>query len=191
MENTEKQHLELITEIIHTARKSFSDNGTVYLLWGWAVSIASLVQFIMIKINMLHSGMVWAVLMPIAGISQFFILGRQKRDKKVKTLVGKILGSLWMAFGVSMCIVIFYAFTGKMEICVLPMILMLYGIGTFVSGVAMEVKPMVVGAIICWGISVLCYFVNNEYQLLLLAIAVIFAYLIPGYTLRTRYHKNV
>ena len=74
---------------------------------------------------------------------------------------------------------------------VYPIIIVLYGIGTFVSGGALKFMPLKAGGIVCWILAVIAIRVDFEYQLLLIAAAVLIAYLIPGYLLKQKYHKQI
>jgi hypothetical protein len=190
MESTPKQHLDLIAEMIQTARREYNDSSNIYLLWGWVVSIASILQFILIQMH--HdsiSWIGWAVLIPFALIAQVVMMIKMRGREKVQTHIDTIMGYLWTAFGVSLAIVLFSQ--GKLQESTFPMVLMLYGIGTFVSGGAIQFRALIIGGIFCWVFAIGCYFVHMEYQLLLLALAVIAAYIIPGYLLKIRYKKNV
>ncbi len=190
MENTPKQHLDLIAEMIQTARREYNDSSNIYLLWGWVVSIASILQFILIQMH--HEGMSgigWVVLIPAALIAQIVMMMKMRKKEKVQTHIDTIMGYLWTAFGVSLGIVLFSQ--GKLQENTFPMVLMLYGIGTFVSGGAIQFRALIIGGICCWVVAIACFFVPVQYQLLLLALAVIAAYIIPGYLLKIRYKKNV
>ena len=61
---------------------------------------------------------------------------------------------------------------------VYPLIISLYGMGTFISGGILKFKPLIIGGIACWIISIIAFFVANEYVLLLTALSIIIAYLI-------------
>ena len=190
MENTPNQYMDIITEMIQTSRREFNDDSNIYLLWGWAISIASLTQFILIQLH--HediSAISWAILVPLALISQIVMMAKMKKKEKVKTHIDSIMGYLWTAFGISLAIVLFSQ--GKLHEAAFPMILVLYAIGTFVSGGAMKFKPLIIGGTCCWVLAVACFFVPMQFQLLLLALAVIVSYLIPGYLLKLRHRKNV
>jgi hypothetical protein len=65
-----------------------------------------------------------------------------------------------------------------------PYLILLYGIGTFLSGVIFKFKPLKVGGIISWGIALVAFFVSFPIQLLLLALTTLVAYLIPGYLIK-------
>lgn len=66
---------------------------------------------------------------------------------------------------------------------------MLYGIPTFLSGVIMRFTPLKVGGICCGILAMASSYIHNEYILLLLAAAVIAAWIIPGYILKNRFKK--
>jgi hypothetical protein len=188
MENNEQQ-LQLIAEMINTARKEFNDSSYIFLVWGWAVCTASLAQYIMIRMNIEFNYLAWAILMPLAAVVQVAGQARQKKKERVKTHVDKILGYLWTAVVVSLLLVLFSA--NNLKLNTYPVIIFLYGIGTFISGGILNLKPMVAGGICCWVIGFAAFYLKFEYQLLLLAFSVIVSYIIPGYILKNRYRQNV
>ena len=57
-------------------------------------------------------------------------------------------------------------------------------------GVIIKFKPLLIGGICCWLLSIMSMFVMYEFQLLLLAPAVIAAWLIPGYLLQQKFKKE-
>jgi membrane protein implicated in regulation of membrane protease activity len=64
-----------------------------------------------------------------------------------------------------------------------PIIMFLYGLGTFVSGGILKFRPLVWGAVGAWATGIAALFVTFQHQLILLAISVLVSYLIPGYLL--------
>jgi hypothetical protein len=64
------------------------------------------------------------------------------------------------------------------------LVIVMYGLGTFVSGGILKFRPLIIGGICCWIIALGAFFIPGEYTLLLVAISIIIAYLIPGYLLR-------
>jgi uncharacterized membrane protein len=85
MENNEKQQLALIAEMINSARQDFSDDSIIYLLWGWSVCLASLAQYVLLKMDNAYNGAVWLVLIPV-GIFQGLYFARAKKTEKVKLI---------------------------------------------------------------------------------------------------------
>ena len=67
--------------------------------------------------------------------------------------------------------------------------LALYGMPTFLSGITLRFRPLIYGGIACWLLSIIACFINYEFHLLVLALAVVIAWVIPGYILRARYKK--
>lgn len=67
--------------------------------------------------------------------------------------------------------------------------MVLYGIGLFGSGGILEFKPLIYGGIFCWLCAIAGYEVQNSYQLLVLASAVLGGYIIPGYLLKMNQQK--
>lgn len=182
-----KDSLLLIDNMINQAKNRFSENGFLYLLWGWLVFFCSIVHFVLIKVNWVkHPEIIWASCW-LAVIFQIFYLVRKKKKETVKTYSENIIGFIWMSFGFTMGIIsVILAKTDNWEI-VNSLILMLYGTPTFLSGVVMQFKPLKIGGIICWMLAILSVFVSPIYVLLLLAAAVIAAWIIPGYLLRAKY----
>lgn len=184
-----KQQMDLITEMINAARKNYNDNGSIYLLWGWLVCFASLTQYVLMQMHNEYNYIGWLTLMPLGMILQFIMMARRKKKENVKTHLDRVMAYVWGAFGISLALVLFSS--EKLQMNTYPMVLMLYAIGTFISGGALRLRPMIWGAVSCWLIAIICFFVNFESQLLLLAIAVILAYIIPGYILMARNKQYV
>jgi len=187
MESTEQQ-LALISEMINTARKQYADNSFIYLLWGWAVSIASLTEFALIEAGKDYHGMVWLVCVPAALIAQVVFMMRQRKKERTTSHLDIVMGHLWIAVGVAMGVVL--CSSGTMQKSTYPALMLLYGIGTYVSGSIMKLRPMQAGAICCWIIGAAAFYVSFQYQLLLLSLSLILAYIIPGHILQNRFRKQ-
>ena len=181
MQTEEQRNLAIITEMIQTARNQFTERGTIYLLWGWLVVIASIGQYIMIQYDIPYNSIVW-LLMPIGAIAQIFIMKKEKTH--VKTYIDKTVGRVWTAVGISIGLAILL--TSDMD-QLFSKLLILYAIGTYITGRTLNLKPLTIGAISCWCIAIACNFTPYENQLLLLATAMLVAYIIPGYVMNARY----
>ena len=188
MENNEKDHLALISEMINIARKEFDDDSWIYLLWGWAVCLASLAEYALLMMGNKYHSIVW-LLMPVAAIVQLVVSFRKKKTVRVKTHMDKVIGYVWISFGVCLVVVLFSQFV--MRESTFPVLILLCGIGTFISGGIMNLIPMKVGGICCWVIGLVAFHVTFEYQLLLLSLSLILSYIIPGHLLKNRFKNNV
>lgn len=188
-----QQSLAVIQSMIDTARNQFSENGHLYLLWGWVVFICSLAQFVLLNyFDYPHHYMVW-MLTWVAFIYQMIYLARHRRREKVRTYADRLLGYIWMVFVVLMFLfgVLFGREMGDQYYkLVSPGFLALYGMPTFLSGIVLRFRPLVVGGVFCWLLSVAASYIPYEYQLLLLSIAMVVAWIVPGYLLRMKHKKE-
>src|SRR6478672_3288171 len=148
-ENAEEQFspqesLAMIHKMIETAKNQFSENGHLYLLWGWVVLICSVAQFIMLSIfHYQYHYMVW-MLTWVAFIYQGFYLAKKKRRERIRTYTDKIIGFVWIAFAILMFL---FGFLFGIELgnayykVMSPNFLALYGMPTFLSGIILRFKP--------------------------------------------------
>lgn len=186
------ESLKIINDMIDVAKNEFSDNGAFYLLWGWAVFITAALHYILIRIGYEHPYIVWAVIMPLAGIISLIISWRHKRKsgKRSRTWFDRILFYVWTAFGASLLIVLFTAGEVGWEHAY-PVMIILYAIGTYISGGVMKFRPLIAGGIASWIIGAFAFFVSFEWQLILLAAAILVSYIIPGHILAAKYQRHV
>lgn len=184
-----KDSLLLIDNMIKQAKNRFSENGFLYLLWGWVILLSSVGHFILIKLQLFkHPEMIWMSTW-LTIIYQVIYLVRKRKEETVKTYSEHIIGYVWMVFGISLGMISFIlSKTDNWEV-MNALLLMLYGMPTFLSGVIMRFTALKVGGIICWSLSIVAVLVAPVYVLLLLAVAVIAAWIVPGYLLRKKF-KN-
>ena len=183
MENSTQQNLDLIAQMIRTAQRRFYDDSPYYILWGSAVFLASILQYFLIVNESAYNGIGWAVFIPAAIIVQMVIIQKQKKKEQSKTHIENLLVSMWIAFGITLFIIMFFSY--KIGLNTYPIILCLYALSTFVSGAAFKINAFVFGSIVCWTLAIISFFVPFDIQLLLLAVGVLFAFIIPGVILRT------
>ncbi|MBX2932066.1 MAG: hypothetical protein KF781_08985 [Chitinophagaceae bacterium] len=185
-----QQSLEIIEGMINKAKNKFSDNSFLYLLWGWVIFICSVGHFIMIKFSLFNNPeYIWAATW-VAVIYQIIYLVKQGKKETVKTYTDEVINYLWVSFGISMFIITVILGRGNTWITLYPIILMMYGTPTFLSGVIMRFTPLKVGGICCWCLAIAATFTPSLYVLLLLALAVVTAWIIPGYLLKVKYKKD-
>ncbi|MGQ0737704.1 MAG: hypothetical protein ACT4OJ_01470 [Bacteroidota bacterium] len=185
--------LRVIQSMIEKAKNQFSENGHLYLLWGWVVFACSIVQFILLKFVQTDKHYyVWFACW-LAAIYQFFYLRKQQKQQRVKTYADKIIGFIWISFFILMLLIGFSvgrAGGDQHYKLFAPVFLAMYGVPTFLSGIFLRFRPLVTGGIGCWVLSVLAHFIPYDYQLLLLPAAMIIAWIIPGYALRKQYQQS-
>jgi hypothetical protein len=180
------ESLDIIKNMITKTQRQYSDDSFYYIMWGWLVLIASIMHFVFIQLNVVQAPMVW-FLMPIGGVVSMIYGAKQSKKEKVKTHVNTFMGYLWSAMVISMIIVLAMGF--RLEDKTYPVLILIYGIGTFVSGGLLNFKPLIIGGIICFILSVVSFFLIFEYQLLFIALAMLVSYIVPGHLLKAKF-KN-
>lgn len=184
---TENQSLKIIQEMIITAKGNLRENSFFYLLWGWLVLAACLLHYLLLQVGWAYAFLPWPVLMTAGGVASVVAGVRMGRRSRVVTHVDKMMTYLWTGFTVVLLLMISMALLQKLSWTgVYPLIIAMYGLGTFVSGGALKFKPLIVGGIASWIIALVAFMVPVQFILLLTALSVIVAYLVPGYMLKNK-----
>lgn len=184
---TEKESLRIIKEMIETSRNNFKDNGFFFLLWGWLALIASLLHFILLYIGYEYHYLPWPVLMSAGAIVSVIAGIKIGKKARVMSHIDKTIIYLWWGFFITIVILLFAASAGKLPWTTsTPLIIAMVGLGTFASGGALKFPPLIIGGIAAWIISVITLFIPYTYVLLMTALSIIIAYLIPGYMLKSK-----
>jgi len=187
-----EQSLQLINQMITEVKQEFRNNGFYLLFWGWLVFFSAIVNFVLLKMGNPFAYYVWPVLMPLGGIIStiYAIAVRRKEKKRAKTFIDRAMGYTWLAFMIALGIVL--SSGAKLGFDkVYPFVLLLYGIGTFITGGIIKFPLLVFGGICCWVLAIAAFYVPFDIQLLLLSLALIISYIIPGHVLNYRNRKNV
>ena len=182
---TEQESLVIIQQMMNKTKEQLFDNSNLFLLWGFAAFICTVTQYILIKINIQNSEAVW-IAMPIIAVIHIYIVIKQRSKIKVQTYNGNAISALWTAIGFAFISIVFFA---SQKINILPTIILLYAIGTFVTGKIIDFKPLVIGGSISFLLSIAIAFIKDENQLLIMAAAILISYIIPGFLLKKEY-KN-
>lgn len=206
-----QQSLELIETMIRKAKGGYYDTGTGPMLWGIVVSVCALVTWAEIHFQFELPFDIW-ILTFIAIAPHIFISMRERKMRKALRYEDTAMNYVWIVFGISIFLLIFintFIFASLNEThealkkvnkedllqfrysnYVSSLFLLLYGIPTIISSGILKFKPMFWGGLLCWVICIISVFTNGETDMLLLALAVICAWLIPGIIIRRRYLKN-
>lgn len=183
----EKEGLLLIESMINKARNNFTESGTLYLVWGFAILICSLVQFIGVYFfNNVNFYYAW-FLTWIVFIYQMIFLTRKRKTARVTTYTDEIVKYVWISFVACMFLFFFILMYQKEFYLINTCILVLYGVPTFLSGKILKVNTLVFGGIFCWMLAYASVFIPIDFHVLLISIAVIVAWIIPGFSMRKKF----
>jgi len=184
-----EESIQLIRSMIEKTKHSISDKSHYFLLWGWAVFIGSLLQYYLkVIIDYPKHYYAWYIT-PVALLIFIFFLVRDNKKEKVKTFIDDASRYLWTGIGFSFMALGFIFSKMGWQYCY-PIYILLYGIGTYVSGALIKFKPLLIGGVFCFPLAVIAAYAAYDIQIIILAFAVLVSYIIPGYLLRMRYQKQ-
>jgi hypothetical protein len=181
-----QESLRLIQSMITKTKQNMSDNSIYFLVWGWITFIACTGQFVLKHIyNYEKHYLVWTVI--IIGIV-FSIYQGRKEDKtiKAKTYIDESMKHLWAGMAISFFVLGMILTKLGWGTAIFPFYIMLYGLGTFVSGSIIRFKPLIVGGLVAWALAIGSTFASYDYQMLFGAAAILISYIIPAHMLRNR-----
>jgi hypothetical protein len=187
MEDNQKfsaeQSLHLIQSMIEKAKHDVANNSFYFLLWGWLIFIAAVLNFGLMRFTSVERPyLVWNLVWIGAIVS---IIKGIKESKKIA--VKTYLGETMKFFGISQGILYFGLafFFGKYDLWHIsfPLYILVYAATCFFMGALMQFPLLKWTGLLCLPIMVIAVFVAFEWQLLLLALAILISYIIPGHVL--------
>jgi len=195
-----EESLALINEMIHQARNNFQKERThpIMLFWGYLVTCIALANSVLLHIlsNPHYSYWVWLVTIPGMLVS-YFIRKKVNRKELVKTHIDNIGNMLWRGYliGIYVFLVAIYILAFRMNsfsvmLIINPVILSIIGICEFVSARIYRYKPWYWVAVIFWLSALICAFLNVDLQFIVLAICMLFGFVIPGHLLNYQAKKS-
>jgi len=190
MENNQEfsaeQSLQVIQSMIQKAKQEVANNSFYLLLWGWLIFITAILNFILMKFtNFEYPYIVWN-LMWIGAVASIVRGIKDSKKIAVKTFVGETM----KYFGISQAILYFglIFFFGKYDLCTIafPLYILVYAVTCFFMGTLMQFSLLKWTGLLCLPIMVIAAYVSFDWQLLLMALAILLSYIIPGHVLSTK-----
>lgn len=213
---SEQESLRLITDMIQKAKKSYHETGISSLLWGSAVFIASFTSFAQQEFEFRLPFDIWLIVL-FAIIPQVVITIRESKFRKFKSHTDIAVDAIYIVYAATLFGLIAYqnivpgvtqklinaegwemakhTLNGtKADEVLIPfapsltsIFILVYAVPTMATGIIKQFKPMVIGAIITYGLFIVSCFTVVKYDMLLSAITALVCWFIPGIILRKRY----
>jgi hypothetical protein len=193
METNEKdlkpeESLQIIEQMIQKAKTNLHDSSFYFLLWGWIILIAIIGEKLLANFtDYSKTYYVWFIVIP--GFIASLVYGAIKgRKTKVLSHLDRLNSLNWLVFLISYTIVLIFMKSFNYQVA--PIIFLLAGNATFITGIIIKFKPLVIGGIVFW-IGVICQFVfSKEYNEFIYPLIIVLGYLVPGYLLKFQHKKN-
>jgi hypothetical protein len=185
------ESLQLIQSMIDKTRKDISHRSIYYLVWGWITFIGCTGQFILKRVfEYPRHYMVWWIIL-VGVIFSIYYSAKQGKKQKVKTYAGDSIKALWMGMGIAYFVLSMILTKIGWNNPVFPFFILLYGLGTFVSGNIIQFRPLIIGGLLAMGMAIGSVYAEYDYQMLFGAAAILVSYIIPAYILRATKEKEV
>jgi hypothetical protein len=189
MENEEKlmtgeESLKIITDMINRTKTNICQGSFYLLFWGWLVFFCSLSEFLISRLtDYQNPWIVWYLTIPglLVSLIYGFVKGRKAR---VSTYTASIYMWTWMGFLFSF-IILFAVVYRSMDLFS-PIILLLVALPTFISGIILKFKPLIIGAATFWLLALVSRYGGHTLAPLAVPVAMLTGYLIPGYLLKRK-----
>ncbi|MDR1405877.1 MAG: hypothetical protein LBI89_01560 [Prevotellaceae bacterium] len=199
---TEQESLAVISEMISRARNNVQKGaGTFMIYWGATVAAAAVLNialaFILrgMSLPVNYSFNIWWLMLPAWAVS---IILKQKRGRTaiVKSHFDHIISSIWLAFGISSIIFLSAVFALSYSLheyryffyLINPIVLLMSGIGEFITAKVCRFRPFLHGAVAMWAGSAACapaVIITAHggvlVQFVILAVCMTAGFVIPGY----------
>jgi hypothetical protein len=182
MENNEftpSESLSLIANVISEAKSRFKDNGFSFIFIGLCSFIASLGQFILLKLEYYQINYYPYFIMPIAAGVTFFYYKKKRSAVKSKNIIGTLFSIISAIMGINLMIAGFF-FWGKFGIALVPFMLILFSIWSALTGVLIKNRVFLFSGIVINIIAYLSFFIGRDYHPLILSIVSLIGIVVPG-----------
>jgi hypothetical protein len=179
---TPDESLHVIESMIQQAKQSFHRMSFYFLLWGFVLLGATLFEYFMASTGRPYGWGAWPVLGTVAGIASGIRGAREGRRVGVSTAMDRVFAWLWSGFTITLVLLIAASVAREMNPG--PLVMVLTGLPTFVTGMMIRFRPLVVGGLLFWAIGTASFFVDGTTGALLFAVAMVFGYIIPGLLLK-------
>ncbi|MFP4023195.1 MAG: hypothetical protein ACLFVR_01615 [Thiohalospira sp.] len=179
-----EESLQIIEKMINRTKGNLHDNSFYFLLWGWIVLIGILGHTILANFTDFSKPYLsWLIIIPGMIINIIYAM-HQNKKKSISTHVDKVNFMTWIAFLVSYTITII--FMSKLNYNIVPIIFLLVGNATFLTGVIIKFKPLIWGGIIFWIGAIGLFTLPGNLNIFVPPLAIILGYLVPGYMLKSQ-----
>ncbi len=195
------EELAFIRKIIEDSRRSFSEDGKPYIVWGLVVAMGMTITYLSALLNQdFYVGYIWIGLMVIGYGYIAWMVRQNKGKRRTKNFVDRMQGAIWGACGSALGLGVFLC---NVQISHGPdsfppihpyyacfVAALILGIAYFLSGFAMEIPWLRNIGVVWWVGAVAMYLFPSIHMLGLYAGMLICFQVVPGVLLNRRYRHE-
>jgi hypothetical protein len=181
---TPRESLAVIREAINKTKDDFRSNSFYFLLWGWLIAAASVSFFLLHEYTTFKYYFLPFPILTLTGIvASLTWYFRQRSAAPTETYSGYFFNRLWLVLGIGFIVVVFVSVSQKLPPFLFTLVIA--AIGTLLSGLSMQFKPLIIGGVLIFLAAIVGVYVPDTYKPLLLGVTIILGYLVPGYLLKS------
>ncbi|MFT3936798.1 MAG: hypothetical protein QM726_24450 [Chitinophagaceae bacterium] len=187
---TNEESLQIIQQMISTAKEEQKDDGKGWIVWGWLLLAASLFSFVNLKMDIVNPYFFWNVLGLATLVLTRFVFFR--KTQKVKTYTGDLFQKLNIGFFISLIfIVIAINVQSVSAVAGFALLINLYGFWALIYGTALNFRPSVIAAFVVWALGIAALYAKTfDITMLIHAGAALAGFIIPGHMARNQFKKT-
>lgn len=178
-----QESLFLIQSMIDKTKQNLRENSFYFLLWGWLVFAGALLHFSLMKFTDFRQPYLAWNLMWIGAVVSIIKGIKEGRSEAIKTYVGDTMKYFGISMGIIYAGLIFIFARFDLWLYAFPIYILVYAMTCFFMGSIMQFPFLKWAGLSCLVIMVASAFIDYEWQLLLMALAVLISYIIPGHLL--------
>lgn len=181
---TEKESLDLISQMIRNTRSRLEDNsGIPFLIWGYTTVIVAVIVWSLVTTsgNYLWHWLWFAI--PVFGGTLWLLHYKKQLNNRSRaiTFVDRAISHVWMVFGIASFMISIIALLTYIPI--LFIVLLTMGMATAITGLIIRFKPIIFSGFIGILFSPLCVIVRDTSSILIFAAIFVLMMVIPGHML--------
>lgn len=180
-----QKSLDIISEMVAVSRTNISNGAFYYLIWGWLVLIGALANYILLRWPMVsRPDLVWLIVIPIGVIASvaYGVLHRDREPAK-QTFMDRAVQHVYLGFFGPILLALVFGYGGDWN-AAYALFIVSYGWMTISMGGILNFRPLVIGGVLNMPLAVVAYMVSPLNSFLVLAVAIVISYIIPGTMLK-------
>lgn len=181
-----EQSLQVIQSMINKAKNDMAASSFYFLLWGWLIFIAAVMHFVLMKFtDFKQPYLAWNLV--IIGIIASIVRGvKESRRERVKTYIGETMKYFGICMAIIYCSLAFIFGYNDLWKFSYPIYILIYAAACFFMGSILQFPLLKWTGLLCLPIMIISVYVPYEWQLPLMALAILISYIIPGHVLSTK-----
>jgi hypothetical protein len=186
-----KQELAFIKKVMADSRNDTVDNGLHFITWGILVALGQFGTYgiIVLNLNKYCSLWLWTGIVVLGWPVSWAMAHNHRKKERVKTFAGRLLGNIWLAFGITAVLVGFAGgFTGRGNPN--PVVAAVMGMAYYLSGLVLGQRFVKYLGFVWWSGAVLMFVWSGLHQFLVFGSMMILFQVIPGVVLYRQWKRT-